>query len=234
VPNAGLEALQKGGALIPQIPPDPTVGEESRRNRAAFDFIVMNKLYSISGLKETFGKEISFPVDAIEIKANWKPVESIPGFTNNRVSLADVPRVFHVNTGADGKQYAMVSMHVISKLVPNWTWATFEHTLNPGRCDILGCIDRDMAKAVSDRTLMSILDDRANHPHGNLISMRNTWESIPIVSLAEKFTGGTLAIQQTRQMPNGVKASPFGENNLERSGRMSVSQISQSPRSPRC
>jgi hypothetical protein len=25
--------------------------------------------------------------------------------------------------------------------VPNWTWATFENTFNPGRCDILGCID---------------------------------------------------------------------------------------------
>jgi hypothetical protein len=34
-----------------------------------------------------------------------------------------------------------VSMHIISKLVPNWTWATFEHQLNPSRCDILGCRD---------------------------------------------------------------------------------------------
>jgi hypothetical protein len=25
--------------------------------------------------------------------------------------------------------------------VPNWTWATFEHRDNPGRCDILGCVD---------------------------------------------------------------------------------------------
>jgi hypothetical protein len=32
-------------------------------------------------------------------------------------------------------------MHVISKLVPNWTWATFEHRFNPARCDILGCKD---------------------------------------------------------------------------------------------
>lgn len=32
-------------------------------------------------------------------------------------------------------------MHVISKLVPNWTWATFEHKNNLGRCDIIGCKD---------------------------------------------------------------------------------------------
>jgi hypothetical protein len=32
-------------------------------------------------------------------------------------------------------------MHVISKQVPNWTWATFEHRFNPGRCDVIGCRD---------------------------------------------------------------------------------------------
>jgi hypothetical protein len=143
VPRAGLEALQEAGALLPQIPPNPTapVSEEARRNRSAFDFIVVNDLYKVSGLKAAFEKEISFPADAIEVKANWMPVPAVPAFTNNRVSLADVPKVYHVNTGSDGKQYAMVAMHIISKLVPNWTWATFEHTLNPGRCDILGCID---------------------------------------------------------------------------------------------
>jgi hypothetical protein len=141
VPRAGLEALQQAGALIPQIPPNPAIGEEARRNKTAFDFIVMNDLYKVSGLKAMYGKEISFPVDAIEVKANWLPVSAIPAFTNNKVSLADVPKLYHVNTGSDGKQYAMVAMHIISKLVPNWTWATFEHTQNPARCDILGCID---------------------------------------------------------------------------------------------
>jgi hypothetical protein len=32
-------------------------------------------------------------------------------------------------------------MHIISKLVPNWTWATFEHKDNLGRCDFIGCHD---------------------------------------------------------------------------------------------
>src|SRR5262249_57285550 len=75
-------------------------------------------------------------------KQNWLPVSDIPAFTLNRITAADVPRAFHVNTGNDGKQYALVAMHVISKLVPNWTWATFEHQLNPARCDILGCDDK--------------------------------------------------------------------------------------------
>jgi hypothetical protein len=142
VPTLGREALQESGALLPSVPPNPNIGEESRRNKPAFDFIVQNNLYKVTGLRAGFGKAFSFPIDSIEVKANWLPVTDVPAFMLNRVTLADVPRVFHVNTGSDGKQYALVAMHVISKLVPNWTWATFEHQLNPSRCDILGCKDK--------------------------------------------------------------------------------------------
>jgi len=36
---------------------------------------------------------------------------------------------------------ALVALHIITKQVPNWTWATFEHWKNPGRCDDTGCRD---------------------------------------------------------------------------------------------
>ena len=137
------ETALKNGVLLPAIPPDPTLqnGEETRRNRAAFDFIVQNNFYKISGLKAAFGKTLSFPIDAIEVKANWVAVDQIPAFTNNQVTVAQVPQLYHVNADKDGKKYALVSIHVISKQVPNWTWATFEHRFNPGRCDIVGCRD---------------------------------------------------------------------------------------------
>jgi hypothetical protein len=141
VPAIGRQVLQESGALLPAVPPDPDLGEESRRNKSTFDFIVQNNLYKITGLRAAFGKALSFPIDSVEVKANWKPVASVPAFTLNRVALADVPKFFHVNTGVDGKQYALVAMHVISKLVPNWTWATFENQFNPARCDVLGCKD---------------------------------------------------------------------------------------------
>jgi hypothetical protein len=35
----------------------------------------------------------------------------------------------------------MVATHIISKTIPNWTWATFEWVGNAGRCDYLGCYD---------------------------------------------------------------------------------------------
>jgi hypothetical protein len=110
----------------------PGGSEEVRRNKDAFDFIVSKMLHTQSGLKAAFasGKPISFPEPAIEIKANWVPLNEV-----SDISL------YHTNTASDGKTYALVSMHIISKLVPNWTWATFEHRLNKGRCDYMGCRD---------------------------------------------------------------------------------------------
>jgi hypothetical protein len=141
VPNAGRLALQRGGRVMPMIAPGAGVLEESRRNRESFDFIVQNNLYKLSGLRAAFGKTIAFPAAAMEVKANWMLVSKIPAFSGGKVTLADVPKLYHVNTGSDGQQYAFVSMHIISKAVPNWTWATFEHKFNPGRCDTLGCRD---------------------------------------------------------------------------------------------
>jgi hypothetical protein len=125
--------------------------EEVRRNRASFDFIVQNDLYKVSGLQKSFDRQITFPTDAVEVKANWYPVfdakdptkSAIPGYGGDP---NDAAKTYHVNRASDGKLYALVSMHIISKLVPNWTWATFEHANNPGRCDYLGCADSFGAK----------------------------------------------------------------------------------------
>lgn len=123
-----------------------TPSEETRRNKPAYDFIIENNLYKRSGLQAAFGTVINFPIDSIEVKANWYPVVSekdssksgIPGYDG---PPSEASKIYHVNTASDGKQYALVAMHVISKLVPNWTWATFEHKNNLGRCDIIGCKD---------------------------------------------------------------------------------------------
>lgn len=145
VPQEGRQAMLAAGHVLPQLPPGAAKGvlEETRRNKATFDFIVQNNLHKVSGLIAAYNKPlISFPVDSVEVKANWLPVEDVPEFTLNRVTAAQVPQMFHVNTDSDGKKYALVAMHVISKAVPNWTWATFEHEMNPARCDILGCKDK--------------------------------------------------------------------------------------------
>lgn len=106
-------------------------GEEVRRNPVSHNFIVCNKLHTKVGLKAAFtaGKTISFPIDSIEVKGFWIPVDGTVNATNA-----------HVGT-VGGQQFALVGLHVISKQVPNWTWATFEHENNPGRCDYQGCFD---------------------------------------------------------------------------------------------
>ena len=45
-------------------------------------------------------------------------------------------------TGAvETKPFILLSMHISTKDVPNWFWATFEHVANQGRCDWIGCND---------------------------------------------------------------------------------------------
>jgi hypothetical protein len=126
--------LPRVPGLQPRVVPGGTENapsEEVRRNEATFNHIYCNKLYTRAGLRTAFasGQPISFPIDSIEVKANWKPV-------GNRS-----PSEFYINTASDGKRYALISMHIISKKVPNWTWATFEQKDNLGRCDFIGCHD---------------------------------------------------------------------------------------------
>ncbi len=141
-PRALELARRPRGRFAPLAVPGGDATEETRRNRPDFDFIVQNNLYKVSGLKAAFaaGKPLSFPIDSIEVKANWVDVTKLSAFNGFSGTPADAAKVYHVNS-AGGKQFALVSMHVISKLVPNWTWATFEHKDNPGRCDVFGCKD---------------------------------------------------------------------------------------------
>ncbi|WP_246413352.1 hypothetical protein [Rhizobium indicum] len=126
-----LSALQQLAPMgsVPHGSPDGS--EEVRRNQATFDYIVCNQLFTKAGLRAFYnaGRPISAPVGAMEVKANWVPADE--------VDSAD----YYVSEAPDGKKYALTAMHIISKVLPNWTWATFEHQNNPGRCDYTGCHD---------------------------------------------------------------------------------------------
>jgi len=154
------------GFQVQVVPPSGTelVAEETRRNKPAFDFIVQNNLYKVSGLRAAFaaGKTLSFPVDAIEVKANWVDVTRLKEFNGFAGTPAQAAELYHVNS-VGGKSYALVSFHIISKLVPNWTWATFEHTDNPGRCDIIGCTDHFGAQ-VTFEAPKSPVESKSHYP----------------------------------------------------------------------
>ena len=118
------------------------IGKESLRNRPAFDFIVDNNLTTQRGLAVFFGRTMDFPIDTIEVKAEWLPLSELKAW--NGVSAEDAASLYYINKarfGGETVPVALVALHITTKLVLNWTWATFEHWKNPGRCDDEGCRD---------------------------------------------------------------------------------------------
>ena len=141
------------------------------RNKPMWDFTFRNNLYNQEGVIQVFNNnsnninqpsnggppyridnvarvisEIDYPVQSIMIKSNWLSEEDA-----GRLKITDDPP--HVkmdikgpytdNNGTIWKngRYWLVALHISSKDIPNWVWATFEHVGNPGRCDFTGCND---------------------------------------------------------------------------------------------
>lgn len=134
VPSRQLQVLQRERARA-GLRESPRISEggtqEVRRNQPAFDFIVAKELWHLDGLMAAAarGEPISFPVDSIEIKASWKPI-----------AAADKPK-YHWNMDGRGDLYGLTALHITTKDLPNWFWATFEHVDNPNRGSLLGCHD---------------------------------------------------------------------------------------------
>jgi hypothetical protein len=96
---------------------------------------------------------INLPISSVMVKANWLAADQAPTYgidpydTKNPFIIMDlVPQSNDNAPPADGKPaqkkpYILLSLHISSKAVPNWTWATFEHVANQGRCDWTGCND---------------------------------------------------------------------------------------------
>jgi hypothetical protein len=103
---------------------DPTEPfSETRMNRAAFDFIIDNGLYTIEGQEKfhTEGRAIDLPVDGKEIKSAWRLL------TNEEAKSGR----FHTQMTSDGNTFGLIALHIITKELPQWFWATFEHVDNP-------------------------------------------------------------------------------------------------------
>jgi hypothetical protein len=91
---------------------------------------------------------IDYPVDAVMIKSNWLNEEraralGIVDDADHPYITMDIRSPVTDNNGTtfiEGKHY-LVALHISTKDIPNWTWATFEHVNNPGRCDYTGCND---------------------------------------------------------------------------------------------
>jgi len=98
---------------------------EIRMNRGSFEFIRAHELYNLEGQLRVYrqGRRVSFPYGAREIKAKWRPISPSESarYHTVLVTLADGTR----------RLYGLTGLHIASKDLPNWFWATFEHVDNP-------------------------------------------------------------------------------------------------------
>jgi hypothetical protein len=110
--------------LLRQVRAKPDDESEARMNRATFDFIRRNKLYSRAGQEAYWRTNVPmvFPKDSIEVKASWKNIG--PATPQN----ANLKRYHYVKDGKDA--FGLVALHIITKDVPDWYWCTFEHQDN--------------------------------------------------------------------------------------------------------
>lgn len=116
--------------VVEPVPPG-TEGhqvDEVRLNRAAFDYVRDNGLYSVGGQQRYYyaGKNLAFPPGAIEVKAVWRPIADAD---RSRYHWAE----FHDAERDRTLLYGLTALHVMSKVLPRWHWATFEHVDNPLR-----------------------------------------------------------------------------------------------------
>jgi hypothetical protein len=117
--------------------------EEVRLNGSTRDYIAGTGLWHRTGQAKIAAAhgDIEFPAPSVEVKADWISLSSI------NMNCANLPPSFtrsvHVEN-INGTCYALAGMHLISKLLGQWVWATFEPqnlVTNPFRCNVLGCSD---------------------------------------------------------------------------------------------
>lgn len=120
---------------------------ENHMNAAAYEFIRDRELFNVEGQEQLLAEarkaferargeqrpafsheyKLHFPQGAKEVKAQWRPI-----------SEADKPRYRWAEfTDPAGRTafFGLTALHITTKDLPNWFWATFEHVDNPRRRD---------------------------------------------------------------------------------------------------
>ena len=129
-PSAQLNAVIDSLATVPGFePPGDEVSnaadEEVRLNRSALDFIRDEGLYNLTNQRKkaaTGQRKIEFPPASKEVKAHWIKLSDPADFSR-----------YHTGMDKDGNVYGLVALHITTKDLPNWFWATFEHIDNKER-----------------------------------------------------------------------------------------------------
>ncbi len=117
-------------AGIPDITKNPTFGlEEVVLNKSTYDYVVENNLYNRNGQLELYNSEyqINFPKESIELKVKWRKIPDTP-YDKARYHYQYIETVNKNVVSRD--LYGLVSIHMTSRILKRWFWATFEHIDN--------------------------------------------------------------------------------------------------------
>lgn len=124
LPN--LQRVQNG-RMVPVKDPLASAARltEIHMNRAGYDYIRERGLYNTEGQLRVLDTavKVEFPAATKEVKAKWRLIsEAERGrYHTLTVTLADGTR----------RLYGLTALHVVTKDLPSWFWATFEHVDNP-------------------------------------------------------------------------------------------------------
>jgi len=94
---------------------------EIHLNQAGYEYIRARALYNVAG--QLRAEAVSFPAATKEVKAKWRVI-----------SEAERSRYYTMAVKlADGTErlYGLTALHLVTKDLPTWFWATFEHVDNP-------------------------------------------------------------------------------------------------------
>ena len=148
LPLQQRERLRTGRTRSGDLRFDPASGgqgNENHMNKDAYEFIRKHELYHVEGQEALFEKaeqvyfdaetksqpvdfaaiRLDFPLNAKETKAQWR-----------LIAEADKPRYrwVEIADASGGKRiFGLTALHITTKDLPNWLWATFEHVDNPKR-----------------------------------------------------------------------------------------------------
>jgi hypothetical protein len=141
ITQTGLECNPMQTTPLNGYPPpsnlssNPTFCEQVFVNPPERTFVMQSGLNTLTG-QQAYGSKngnaVTFPWDAVEVKADWVPASN---YTGSTFSCPD-PNLY--TQMYNGVCYALVGLHITSKALPDWVWATFEPAsaiTNPNRCD---------------------------------------------------------------------------------------------------
>ena len=111
---------------------------EVRFNKAAFEFVRASNFYRQDGIRDALragNKTVNAPPMTKTIKAQWR-----------KIAEADKPRFHWAEVALENGTkdlFGLVALHITTKDLPNWFWATFEHVDNKKAGRVSEGIDLD-------------------------------------------------------------------------------------------